>query len=77
MNSGIITVKGFGPLRTKMQSDRKVTISENEPIRTVVERLPINPQTPYLFSVNGQHSDLESLLHDGDVLVIIPPISGG
>jgi molybdopterin converting factor small subunit len=77
MNAATITVKGFGPLRKRLESDRKVTISENEPIRAVVERLSIDLQPWYLYSVNGEHAEADAPLHDGDVLMIIAPVSGG
>jgi len=77
MNASTITVKLFGTLRGKIESDQKVMISENETIRTVIECLSINPQAWYLYSVNGQHANADTRLHDGDVLMIVPPISGG
>ena len=77
MTASTITVKLFGTLRRKIESDQKVMISENETIRTVIERLSINPQVWYLYSVNGQHAKADTRLHDGDVLMIVPPISGG
>jgi molybdopterin converting factor small subunit len=77
MNTITITVKLFGPLRDKMESDRKVMIEENEPIRSVIAKLSIEPQPWYLYSVNGQHARAETALHNGDILMIIPPISGG
>jgi molybdopterin converting factor small subunit len=77
VNAATITVKCFGPLRKKMESDRKVTISENESIHAVVERLSIDLQPWYLYSVNGEHVEADASLHDGDVLMIIAPVSGG
>jgi len=77
MNTTTITVNLFGTLRGKMKADQKVIISDNEPIRTVIERLSIDPQAWYLYSVNGQQAGGDTQLHDGDVLMIIPPISGG
>lgn len=77
MNTITIAVKFFGPLREKMGGDREVTIPENGTIRTAVEGLSINPQAWYLYSVNGEHAQAGTLLHNGDVLMIIPPISGG
>jgi molybdopterin converting factor small subunit len=77
MNATTITVKLFGTLRGRMESDQKVIISDNETIHTVIERLSIDPQAWYLFSVNGQQAGGDTQLHDGDVLMIVPPISGG
>lgn len=77
MSSITISVKFFGPLREKMGGDREVTIPENGTIRTAVENLSINPQAWYLYSVNGNHAQADAELHDRDVLMIIPPISGG
>ncbi len=77
MSAATITIKLFGPLRGKYESDLTVTISENETIQTVIETLSIEPHPAYLYSLNGQHAKASSQLHDGDVLMIIPPISGG
>lgn len=77
MNTATITVKLFGPLRATMGSDQEMIISDNETIRTIVGRLPISQELPYLYSVNEQHSKADRQLRDGDVLMIIPPISGG
>ncbi|HSW62360.1 MAG TPA: MoaD/ThiS family protein [Dissulfurispiraceae bacterium] len=77
MSSITITVKFFGPLREKMGENREVTIPESGTIRAAVEGLSINPQAWYLYSVNGEHARADAQLKNGDVLTIIPPISGG
>lgn len=77
MTTTTITVQCFGTLRRKMEPAQRVTISENEPIRTVVERLSIDLQAWYLYSVNGEQAEADTPLHDGDVLMIIAPVSGG
>ena len=77
MNSATVTVKCFGTLRRTMAPVRSVTIPENETIRSVVENFPIDHNVAYLFSVNGRQAEPDAPLHDGDVLMIIPPISGG
>ncbi len=78
MSTPTIKVKLFGSLRGKDdQSDKTITISRNDTIQSVVARLPIEPLPSYLYSVNGHHAKASAELHDGDVLMIIPPISGG
>jgi len=77
MGSITISVKFFGPLREKMGGDREVTISGNGTVSTAVKALSINPQAWYLYSVNGEHARVDSQLKNGDILAIIPPISGG
>jgi len=77
MSTATITVKLFGPLRGKPGPDQSLTISVNETIQTVLVKLSIEPHPSYLYSVNGQHVKADTLLHDGDILMIIPPISGG
>ncbi|MGO9952337.1 MAG: MoaD/ThiS family protein [Dissulfurispiraceae bacterium] len=77
MSTATITVKLFGPLRCGIKSDQTLTIQENETIEAVCLRLSIEPHRSYLYSVNGQHAKSVTQLHDGDVLMIIPPISGG
>jgi len=77
MSSITITVKFFGTLREKMGSDRTVTIPDKGTIRNALEALAINPQAWYVYSINGDHAKADAPLHEGDVLMIIPPISGG
>jgi molybdopterin converting factor small subunit len=77
MNTATITVKLFGSLRGKAGPDQKMVISKKETIRAVVERLSIDPQASYLYSVNGHQTKADAPLQDGDVLLIVPPISGG
>lgn len=77
MKTASITVRAFGTLRTKIGSDQKVTISENEPVQSIARRLSIDFDGEHLYIVNGEQTKPEALLHDGDVLVIISPISGG
>ena len=77
MSDATITVKLFGTLRRTGESDLTLTISENETIQTVFARLSIEPQSSCLYSVNGQQAEAVTQLHDGDFLMIVPPISGG
>jgi len=77
MSPATITVKLFGPIRGRNESDQTLTIVESETIEAVCTRLSIEPHRSYMYSVNGQHVKALTQLHDGDVLMIIPPISGG
>lgn len=77
MSTITITVKFFGPLREKAGGDCEVMIPENGTIRAAAEALSINPQVWYLYSVNGEHARADTELREGDVLTIVPPISGG
>jgi sulfur carrier protein ThiS len=77
MNNAAITLILLGPFHEKVLSDQTVPISENETILTVVTRLSIGHHPWYLYSVNGQHAKAGTPLHNGDVLMIISPMSGG
>jgi len=77
MNTAKITVKLFGPLRGRENADQTLAISENDTIQSAVARLAIEPHPSYLYSVNGKHARADTRLCDGDMLIILPPISGG
>lgn len=77
MSTATIIIKFFGTLRRTGEPDLKLTISEYETIQTVIARLSIEPHSSYLYSINGQQAESATQLHDGDFLMIIPPISGG
>ncbi|HMK61194.1 MAG TPA: MoaD/ThiS family protein [Dissulfurispiraceae bacterium] len=77
MSNATITVKLFGTLRRKDESDQTLTISEHETIQQAIARLSIESHSSYLYSINGQHVKADAILYDGDTLMIIPPISGG
>ncbi len=77
MNTATITIRFFGSLRERYATEQTLTISENETIRSIVSKLAIDPHPSYLYAVNGNHARAATELKDGDILMVIPPISGG
>ena len=77
MSTATITIKLFGPLRKTGESELQLSITENETILAAIERLSIEHHPSYLYSVNGRHAKADAPLHDGDTLMVIPPVSGG
>ena len=41
------------------------------------EQHPTLPHISLMFAVNRQYAHAETVLHDGDELALIPPVSGG
>ncbi len=64
-------------------SELKLELPENTPIKSVLDSLL--SEKPELekwrsltrFGVNFKFVDEDTLLHDGDEIVLIPPVSGG
>ncbi len=79
-----ITVRLFAVLREAAGTER-VRLSIGQPLtaRAAFEALcreypQLQKYQPILtFAVNGEYRSAETLLHDGDELALIPPISGG
>jgi sulfur carrier protein ThiS len=43
----------------------------------LLAELPIPPQDPYTYLVNGRHATKDQLLRGGDVLAVFPAVGGG
>lgn len=81
MNSNKIevTVKFFAMLREYGPTKETISISENSTIKVLFKRYRI-PKEAWrtIIIVNGSpHKDLETILKNGDIVSIFPPIGGG
>ena len=74
-----VTVKFFAMLREYGPTKEAISIPENSPIELLFKRYQI-PKEAWrtIIIVNGRpHKDLETVLNDGDIVSIFPPIGGG
>lgn len=79
-----ITVRFFAILRDRAGLDQTVLqLPEGATVRTAArtlsERLPAISRDleRTAFAVNREYADQQQVLHDGDELALIPPVSGG
>ena len=74
-----VTVKFFAMLREYGPVKEMVSIPENSRIKVLFKRYQI-PKEAWrtIIIVNGRpHKDLETILKNGDIVSIFPPIGGG
>lgn len=74
-----VTIKLFAYLRQGRFKSSELEFPEGTTIMLVLEALSIKPddlKIGILF-VNGKHSTMETILKEGDVLAIFPPVAGG
>jgi molybdopterin converting factor small subunit len=74
-----VTVKFFAMLREYGPAKEAISIPENSTIDVLFNRYRI-PKEAWrtIIIVNGRpHKDLETILKNGDIVSIFPPIGGG
>ena len=74
-----VTVKFFATLRQYGPTKEILTISENSEIKLLFDKYNIpKEERRAIILVNGRpHKNLKTILHDGDLISIFPPIGGG
>lgn len=74
-----VTVKFFATLREYGPSEQRITIPENSTVQFIMEKYEIPEEARRaIIMINGKpHQDLNTILEDGDIIAIFPPIGGG
>ncbi|MFX0042074.1 MAG: MoaD/ThiS family protein [Candidatus Hodarchaeota archaeon] len=74
-----VTVKFFATLRIYGPAKETLTIPKNSKINILFEKYKIpSEERRTIIMVNGRpHKDQSTLLKDGDIIAIFPPIGGG
>lgn len=72
-----VTVKLFATLQKNRFEEREFALEEATEVKAVLEALGISKEEATIIFINGIHADWHSVLHDGDVLSVFPPIGGG
>ena len=74
-----VTVKFFATLREYGPEKEMLSIPENSEIKLLFDRYNIpEDQRRAIILVNGRpHEDLKTILREGDLIAIFPPIGGG
>lgn len=72
-----IKVKLLGPLRSGCFSEKMVDYPSGTQVEDVLKTLQIKPRSFGIVLINGKHAELDSALQDGDILSVLPLLSGG
>ena len=74
-----ITVLCFGPLGEILGRNQSIALETSATCRTAIVQLGIEEWLAkgLKVAVNGDMSALDTVLHDGDELALLPPVSGG
>ena len=75
-----IEVRLFATLRQYAPGGRDPSVHElveGSQVAQILESLSIPKDAAKVILVNGRQSDEGHLLHDGDRIVIFPPVAGG
>jgi len=79
----IIEVKIYGNLshyvsvQNNILQGNKCDIPEGTTVGQFLEMLNLPRQLPLILLVNGKHANRENVLKDGDMLHMLPPMTGG
>ena len=74
-----IAVLCFGPLAEILERNQSIVLETPATCRTAIVQLGIEEWLVkgLKMAVNGEMSALDTVLHDGDELALLPPVSGG
>ena len=74
-----IAVLCFGPLAEILGRNQSITLETSVTCRTAIVQLGIEEWLAkgLKVAVNGDMSTIDTVLHDGDELALLPPVSGG
>ncbi len=54
-----------------------ITIKQDSRVEDLLEKLKIPETITNIVMVNGEHKDKDTVLKEGDVVSVFPPIAGG
>lgn len=72
-----IEVRLFATLRNGRKKTLNIEVDQDSPVIEILELLDIRQEDVALLLVNGRDRDLDTLLVEGDVLSLFPPVGGG
>ena len=73
-----VVVKFFANLRDNAPPKKTVRLPTGSTVNTVLEMFTISQETKLIILINGSpHQTRETLINDGDIVAIFPPLAGG
>lgn len=76
----LVNLKFFAGLRNHLPPEPfpyTAEFPEGSTVADVLERYGVPPDKPRILLINGVHSEVGSVLKDGDTLSLFPPVAGG
>ena len=72
------TIKFFANLREFAPPKKIMTLPTGSTVRTVLDIFTISEETKLIILINGSpHKKRETIIKDGDIVAIFPPLAGG
>lgn len=75
--SGTIEVKTFATLRKPYPPRPSFTLEEGDTVGDVMDCMKLPREEVTIIFINNKHGEETTVLKDGDVLGLFPPIGGG
>jgi len=72
-----IEVRLFASFRNGRWKKKTISFNEGTKIKDVIDSLKIDEEELGIVMVNGSYRKSDTLLKEGDVLSIFPPVAGG
>jgi len=75
-----VNLKFFAGLRNYLPegaSPYPAELPEGATVRDALRAYEVPEDKPRILLVNGRHADLDTVLGDGDLLSVFPPVAGG
>ncbi len=72
------TVKFFATLRAFAPAKKSITLLQGSTVDTILEMFGISKDTKLIILINGApHQTRETIVKNGDIVAIFPPLAGG
>ena len=77
-----VTIRLFATFRDflpqhAIRSGLQMDVHEHDTVQGLMQALGMPDDLPRIVLVNGQHASEDSLLTDGDIVSVFPPLIGG
>ena len=73
-----VTVKFFATLRSYAPAKKDITLPPGSKVNTILELYNISEKTKLIILINGvPHQTRETVIKNGDIVAIFPPLAGG
>ena len=71
-----VEVRAYGALRRRL-TGQAFDLASSSSLGDLLASLGLSSGQLWLISINGKRATVESQLHDGDRVELVPPIGGG
>jgi len=73
-----VTAKFFANLRSIAPQKKTITLPKGSTVNTILEMFNISNDVKLIILINGTpHQKRETLIKNGDIVAIFPPLAGG